>query len=125
MPERRDKHGASRSEMPSSQGRPSRVLAPRSYLFFNDLSEHLFVERQIGDIFFSLPFSSSSWRSRFISEGINPAYFLRQLMGWTALPLRPRLWVSTMMEVIMEVAFLGIDLAKNRWHCNDECDAID
>src|SRR5262249_41530404 len=30
-------------------------------------------------IFFSLPFSSSSWRSRFISEGIRPAYFLRQL----------------------------------------------
>src|SRR6516162_7639080 len=30
-------------------------------------------------IFFNLPFSSSSWRSRFISEGINPAYFLRQL----------------------------------------------
>src|ERR1700757_112665 len=30
-------------------------------------------------IFFSLPFSSSSWRSRFISDGIKPAYFLRQL----------------------------------------------
>ena len=34
----------------------------------------------------SFAFSSSSWRSRFISDGINPAYFLRQLMGWTALP---------------------------------------
>jgi hypothetical protein len=30
-------------------------------------------------IFFSLPFSSSSWRNRFIAEGIKPAYFLRQL----------------------------------------------
>ena len=30
-------------------------------------------------IFFSLPFSSSSWRSRFISDGIKPTYFLRQL----------------------------------------------
>jgi hypothetical protein len=26
----------------------------------------------------SLAFSSSSWRSRFISEGINPAHFFRQ-----------------------------------------------
>ena len=30
-------------------------------------------------IFFSLPFSSSSWPSRFISDGVKPAYFLRQL----------------------------------------------
>src|SRR6516165_12219415 len=30
-------------------------------------------------IFLSLPFSSSSWRNRFISDGIKPAYFLRQL----------------------------------------------
>ena len=30
-------------------------------------------------IFFSLPFSSSSRRSRFISDGISPAYFFRQL----------------------------------------------
>src|SRR5262245_39003644 len=30
-------------------------------------------------IFFSLTFSSSSKRSRYISDGIRPAYFLRQL----------------------------------------------
>jgi hypothetical protein len=30
-------------------------------------------------IFFSLPFSSSSCRSRFISDGVSPLYFLRQL----------------------------------------------
>src|SRR5690606_37397822 len=30
-------------------------------------------------IFFSRLFSSSSWRRRFISDGIKPAYFLRQL----------------------------------------------
>ena len=30
-------------------------------------------------IFLSLPFSSSSWRSRFISDGVSPLYFLRQL----------------------------------------------
>jgi len=36
-------------------------------------------QTQNATIFFRLPFSSSSWRSRFISDGINPAYFLRQL----------------------------------------------
>ena len=36
-----------------------------------------FVERQIG---FSFPFSSLSWRNRFISGDITPVYFLRQLL---------------------------------------------
>jgi hypothetical protein len=37
-----------------------------------------------------LPFSSSSWRSRFISDGIKPAYFSRQLcnVAWLIPALR-------------------------------------
>jgi hypothetical protein len=43
------------------------------------LSADHVLQHKSATIFFSLPFSSSSWRKRFISEGIKPPHLLRQL----------------------------------------------
>ena len=56
------------------------ALAGRPQSFFESTSCSMALSRdRSATIRFSLAFSSSSCRSRFISEGIKPAYFLRQL----------------------------------------------
>ncbi len=56
------------------------ALAGRPQSFFDSTSWSMALSSdRSATIRFSLAFSSSSWRRRFISDGISPAYFLRQL----------------------------------------------
>ncbi len=87
-------------------GGPHHFLPPRPAAW--ELSSIAFANS-----FFSRAFSSSNTRSRRASDTSRPPYLAFHLMGWTALPFSTEARCLNERGWMMDVGFVGIDLAKN------------